>query len=190
MGLRYAVLGAGRQGVACAFDVACHGEADEVLLLDADDARAAAGASTVNRLVGREVAQHGVVDAADARAVERALRDITTTISGVPYFLNPTVAAAALRAGSHFCDLGGSTERVFQELELDGAARQAGVSVVPDCGYQPGAGNMLAAYAIARVEQPQSVRIFVGDCHSTRGLRWTTRWSSARTVCSRNTASR
>jgi saccharopine dehydrogenase-like NADP-dependent oxidoreductase len=34
MGYRYAVLGAGRQGTACAYDMIKFGEADEVLLAD------------------------------------------------------------------------------------------------------------------------------------------------------------
>ncbi len=162
MGFRYAILGAGRQGVAAAYDVAAHGDAEAVLLFDADRARAEQGAALVNRLARRPVATAATLDAGDIAAVERAITGSTATVSGLPYFFNPSVAAAAVRAGTHFCDMGGSTERVFQELELDGAAQEAGVSVVPDCGYQPGAGNTLAAYAVAQVPRTERVRILVG----------------------------
>jgi len=161
-GFRYAILGAGRQGVAAAFDVAAHGDAEAVLVFDFERTRADQGAALVNRLAGRAVATAATLDASDIAAVERAVKGVTATVSGLPYFLNPSVAAAAVRAGSHFCDMGGSTERVFEELELDGAARAAGVSVVPDCGYQPGAGNTLAAYAVAQVPRAERVRILVG----------------------------
>ena len=51
MGFRYAVLGAGRQGVAIAYDLARHGEAAEILLVDADGAAAEKGAARVRALL-------------------------------------------------------------------------------------------------------------------------------------------
>jgi lysine 6-dehydrogenase len=80
----------------------------------------------------------------------------------VPYFLNPGLARASIDAGASFCDLGGNTAIVAEELALDALARARGVSVVPDCGLAPGMANTLAAYLIERTHVPRAVHIRVG----------------------------
>ena len=60
------------------------------------------------------------------------------------------------------CDLGGNTDIVWKELALDEEAREALVTVIPDCGLMPGLGNTLAVYAMSQIAQPHHVRIFVG----------------------------
>ena len=55
MNIRYVVLGAGRQGVAAAYDMALHGDAQAVTLADVDMAAAQAGAQKANSLLGREI---------------------------------------------------------------------------------------------------------------------------------------
>ena len=41
-------------------------------------------------------------------------------------------------------------------------AQKKGITVIPDCGLAPGMVNILAEYAIRRLDQVDSVRIFVG----------------------------
>jgi lysine 6-dehydrogenase len=60
------------------------------------------------------------------------------------------------------CDLGGNTDVVWPELALDQAAQAAGISIVPDCGLQPGMGNTLAVHAMTQMDDPKDVRIWVG----------------------------
>jgi lysine 6-dehydrogenase len=62
----------------------------------------------------------------------------------------------------HCADLGGNTEIVFQQRKLDAAARERGVSVIPDCGLAPGMVNILAAEGIRRVGEAEEVKIYVG----------------------------
>src|SRR5690606_41758936 len=38
------------------------------------------------------------------------------------------------RSGIHYCDLGGNTAIVFDQLKLDDEATKRGISVIPDCG--------------------------------------------------------
>ncbi len=84
------------------------------------------------------------------------------TISAAPYRFNALLAATAIDNGSSFCDLGGNTDVVRQELALDSRARARGVSLVPDCGLAPGLSNHLASHAVASMDSPRSVRIFCG----------------------------
>src|SRR5258708_2551675 len=126
MSFRYAVIGAGMQGTAAAFDLARFGDAIEVRLLDADMRRAEAAADRVNRLAGAEIATAGVLDASDEPGIPGALEDIDACLSAVPYFYNVGLARAAIEAGTHFNDLGGNTQVVEAELALDSLARAAG----------------------------------------------------------------
>ncbi len=158
----YAVLGAGRQGTAAAYDLARHGEAARVLLADRDPQAARRAAARVNALVGREVAFPAVVDVAEEDAVRAFLAPVDAAISAVPFQYNLALTRAAIAAGTHLCDMGGHTPTVFRQLEHDPEARAAGVSIVPDCGMGPGLINTLGAYIVAHMDHPQHVRIYDG----------------------------
>ncbi len=156
---RYAILGAGRQGTAAAFDVARFDPEAEVRIADRERGLAEAAAARVGALAGRADAASGhALDARDARAAAAFLDGTAACLSAVPYFLNAGLAAAAVEAGASFCDLGGNTEVVRQELALDAAARERGVTVVPDCGLAPGMANTLAAHLVQRLEREHGAR--------------------------------
>jgi lysine 6-dehydrogenase len=162
MSYTYAVLGAGRQGVAAAYDMARFGEARSVILADLNGDLASAAAERVNRLSGSNLASGAEVDVADERGLVSFLTPVDALLSAVPYAFNLRVASACVAARTHMCDLGGNTDVVWSQLALNPQAQAAGISIVPDCGLQPGMGNTLAVYAMGRMEKPQDVRIWVG----------------------------
>jgi len=162
MSYHYAVLGAGWQGTAAAYDLARYGEAQSLIIADRDSERAREAAARVNVLLQHDLLQAQAVDVGDHAALLRLLRGVDAIVSAVPYRFNLAVARAAIEAGASMCDLGGNTALVWQELELDSAAKAAGVSLIPDCGLMPGMGNTLAVYAMSLMAKPQHVRIFVG----------------------------
>lgn len=162
MGYRYGVIGAGRQGVASAYDFARFGHADEVVLADIDAGAARAAAQRVNRLAGREVALPRTLDARDRSEVASFLRGLTACVAGVHYTFNLETTRLAIEAGVHMCDFGGNTDVVRDQLKLNQAAREAGVTVVPDCGMGPGLNISLATYAMSLVESPEEVSIWDG----------------------------
>ena len=161
MGFRYAVLGAGRQGVAIAYDLARHGEAAEILMADADEAAAKNGAARVRAL------RPGVPVRARCAALEgpdavELISGFDVVVSALPYRLNPAMARASVEARASFCDLGGNTDFVREALTLDADAKAAGVTLVPDCGLAPGLSNVLAAHAVTCVPGARHVRIRCG----------------------------
>src|SRR5208337_483381 len=162
MAFNYAVLGAGRQGTAAAYDLARHGDAGHLLIADADLARAQRAAGRVNDLVGEDAASAAALDVRDRAAVERVLRGFTACVSAVPFHLNLGIARAAIAAGASLADLGGKTSIVFEELALDGDARRAGVTIVPDCGMVPGLGTSVCLAAMELVEKPIDVFLWDG----------------------------
>lgn len=162
MGYRYIVLGAGLQGTAAAYDLARHGGAELVLLADLDLKRAEEAAARVNRLLRGGLAQAAQVDVQDRGSLIEALEGYDAVLSAVPYRFNLEITEAAIAAKTGMCDLGGNTEVVLKQLELDPEAKKAGITIVPDCGLAPGMANTLAVYAMSKMEKPREVRIWCG----------------------------
>ncbi len=162
MAYRYAVLGAGRQGTAAAYDMAKFGDSESVTLFDSDPAVAREAARRINSLLGREVARASEVDVSDADELTRVLEGIDSFLSAVPYWLNPHISKCAIRAGASMTDLGGKTSLVLEQMKMDREAAEAGVSIVPDCGQVPGLGNSLAAYAISMLDETEEIYMWDG----------------------------
>lgn len=162
MGIRFAVVGSGRQGTAAAYDFALHSGADAVVMADVSLARARRAAARVNRLLGRRVARAAVADATRPSSVLRAIRDADIVLSGAPYFLNLALTKLAIRAGASFVDFGGNDATVDRQLALDRQARKAGVTVVPNCGMGPGLNVTLSVYAMTFLEEPEHVVVYDG----------------------------
>ena len=162
MGFRYAILGAGRQGVASAYDLIQFGKAEEVLLIDIDKGVAEAGVEHINRLIDRKVATAVQADAGDVEGLVSILEGVTAFISGVHYPQNPSLTDLAIHLGAHMCDFGGNNDVVREQLQRDAEAKASGVTVVPDCGMGPGLNISLATYAMSLVDNPREVFIWDG----------------------------
>src|SRR5918911_761805 len=156
--MRMLVLGAGLQGSACAYDLLQNPDVREVRLADLNIARIADFLAPYS---GRRlIPTH--LDVRDREAVLAVMRESQAVMSAIPYYFNLDLAKLAVEAGTHFCDLGGNTEIVFQQKQLDAKAREKSITVVPDCGLAPGMVNILAQYGIEQLDTVESVRIYVG----------------------------
>lgn len=158
----YAVLGAGRQGTASAYDMARWGEAERVILCDQDLEIAAKAAERVNRLVGRRVADAAQAEATDLAALERVLTGVNAFVSAVPYYYNLAITSVAIQVKASMCDLGGNTDIVRQQHTFDDRARQAGISIIPDCGQVPGMGSSLIVYTMGLLDEATDVYMWDG----------------------------
>ena len=156
--MRVLVLGRGLQGSACAYDLLQNPAVTEVRLADlhVDHLPAFLAPYSGTRLFPTRL------DVRDAESVRSVMRECDAVMSAIPYYFNLELARLAVESGVHFCDLGGNTEIVFQQRDLDAAARANGVTVIPDCGLAPGMVNILAQYGISQLDVVTSVRIFVG----------------------------
>src|SRR5688500_8024199 len=134
--MRMLVLGAGLQGSACAFDLLQNPDVTQVRLADLHVAQLppllasytdppALGGATP-RLLPTAL---GPRDPEGARAL---IREADAVMSALPYYFNGTMARHAAEAGTHFCDLGGNTEIVFEQKGLDAVAKESGASIVAD----------------------------------------------------------
>jgi len=158
----YAVLGAGKQGTAAAYDMAKVGNARRVILGDVNLKLAKDAARRVNLLCGRQVAEGVRVNVTRRNELVSFLKGTQAFLSAVPYYYNLGIAKAAIQARSSMCDLGGNTDIVKEELLLDGKAADAEISIVPDCGLGPGMCATLAVYGMSLLDNPQEVYVWDG----------------------------
>jgi lysine 6-dehydrogenase len=162
MSFSYAVIGAGRQGLAAAYDLATFGEASRLLMIDADPDAASAAAETLNRLVGRSIAEAAQCDATNLTALRVVLRGTDAILSAAHYKLNLGLTELAVSMKAHLCDLGGHTGVVRQQHMFDGGAKQAGISIAPDCGMGPGLNVSMGAYVMEQFDRPREILIWDG----------------------------
>jgi lysine 6-dehydrogenase len=156
--MRMLVLGSGLQGSACAYDLLQDKDVSEVRLADIHVGHLPEFLAPYSgpRLIPTPL------DVRDHAAVLGAMRECDAVMSAIPYYFNFDMARLAVEAGVHFCDLGGNTEIVFKQKELDAEARKKNITVVPDCGLAPGMVNILAEHGIEQLDSVDSVKIFVG----------------------------
>jgi saccharopine dehydrogenase-like NADP-dependent oxidoreductase len=132
-------------------------------------------AGTIGRRVTRFLADWGVaharrdarlegeerIDARDAHDVARALNGCSVCVNCVDYRLNVEVMRGALRAGTHYADLGGLYHVTRQQLELDSEFRAAGLTAILGIGSAPGKTNLLASAAVERLgSKPRKLEIW------------------------------
>src|SRR5881409_73077 len=156
--MRMLVLGAGLQGSACAYDLLRQPGVERVTIADLKPERIPA---FLKPHVGKRLALVKL-DVQDGAALRAAMADHAAVQNAAPYYFNLEVSRAAVDAAVLCADLGGNTEIVFQQKELDAEAKQRNVSVIPDCGLAPGMVNVLAAEGIRRVGDAECVKIYVG----------------------------
>src|SRR6476660_964908 len=156
--MRMLVLGAGLQGSACAYDLLQNDDVTEVRLADLHTGHVPEFLAPYSGTLLIPTP----VDVQDHEAVGAVMREADAVMSAIPYYFNLDIAKQAVAAGIHFCDLGGNTEIVFAQKELDPEARAKGISVIPDCGLAPGMVNILAEYGIRQLDTVDEVKIFVG----------------------------
>jgi lysine 6-dehydrogenase len=158
----FAILGAGMQGTAVAYDLAKHADPELILMGDMDLEQAERNAARVNSLVNRNVCRAHTADALDPESLHRFLEPADVLISCVPYWMHPRVALSAIKAKTHMCDMGGDTAVTWETLKHDDAAKAAGVSIVPDTGLAPGLVNNLATYFMEELDETETVRLYCG----------------------------
>lgn len=156
--MKFLVLGGGAQGSACALELV---RRDETTLVNVADLDVSDPPPFLRPHVGRRV-ELTALDARDEDRVGAAMESVDAVACALPYYFNLDMTRLAIRAGAHFCDLGGHTELVDQQKGLGEDAVRAGVSIVPDCGLAPGMVNILAQGGIDALDEVDEVRMFVG----------------------------
>jgi lysine 6-dehydrogenase len=152
-GLSYGVIGAGRQGTGAAWYLATRADPESIAMIDRDARGASRAAARINDLTQSDLAFPHLLDVSDSRSLGDALARLDIAVCALPYSMILPFTRAAIAAGTSMVDLGGHSETVRRQLELDEEAARAGVTVIPDCGMGPGMSNTMGLAALDRLHQ-------------------------------------
>ena len=150
------VLGGGLQGSACAYDLLRQDDVETVAIADIRKGQRAPFVRDDPRLRLRQL------DFSDASAVAAAMEGKDVVLSAAPYYFNSEMTRLAIHAGADYSDLGGNTDIVFEQLDMNASAVESGSTVIPDVGLAPGMVNVIAAEGIRLLDEVESVKMFVG----------------------------
>ena len=156
--MKILVLGAGRMGSAVAYDLLRSPGVASVVVTD--ERREALRA--VQRQLRNARLKVQQLKAEDRRGVVAALRASDAAVSALPYRYNEALTRAAIAAGTHLCDLGGSSELVARQQQLDRVARRRGVTILPDCGLAPGLTSVIVAHGVRFFRRVERIAIYTG----------------------------
>jgi lysine 6-dehydrogenase len=106
-------------------------------------------------------------DAASASSLARALTGAAVVVNACHHDFNLRVMDAALRAGSHYCDLGGLFHVTRRQLRQDARFRRAGLLAVCGMGSAPGIVNVMARAAVDRLDRVREIHVAVGTRDAT-----------------------
>lgn len=113
------------------------------------------------------------VDANNEDSILLALRgaDVAVGCIGPFYAFAPKMARAAIRAGVNYVDICDDHGPIQELFALDGAAKEAGVTVITGLGWTPGLSNVLARHSAEQLEEVEEIKVaWAGGAADSQGL--------------------
>ncbi len=156
----YAIIGSGKQGTASAYDLIKFGEAKKVLLIDNNLEAAQKSADLLNKITSTNVCTPVQADVQDLDELRKKLTGVDSIISGVPYYYNLQLTKIAIEVGANFCDFGGNTDVVKSQLKLNDNALKKNISIIPDCGMDPGMNISFIQYLVEDYDKLNTVKSY------------------------------
>jgi hypothetical protein len=158
------VVGAGAVGARAAVQLAATPTIERVLVADADPRRA--------HEVAEETGRAEVVEWAPGEPFPIGTVAVACAL---PLAHDVAVAKQAVEARIAVATCGETPAGVLALLDLDDAAREAGVAVVAGAGFAPGLSEVLARYAADRVDAVEEVHVASLGSAGPASRRWVRR---------------
>ena len=155
--MKIGIIGSGQMGRGAAFDLVRQDSVEEIILADID---LNCAESLAKEMGPKAKAQK--TDARNRQQLEAFFSKVDSVISAVSYTVNVLHTEVAIKTGTHMCDLGGGWTIVQKQIELNDKAKDAGITVIPDCGLAPGMVSVLARHGIEYLDRVDSVKLRVG----------------------------
>ena len=109
--------------------------------------------------VGNPEIKTAVCSCTDEAALSEIIKDADIVTAGVPGKFGKKMMESVIRSGKNMSDISFMPED-FEEL--DGLAKEYGVTVVPDMGVAPGMSNFLVGRGAALLDEVENAVIYVG----------------------------
>ncbi|MFA1822896.1 saccharopine dehydrogenase family protein [Virgibacillus oceani] len=157
--MKIGVLGSGLMGKEAARDLVASEGVTAVGLADIDLARAQ---RVVDQLNAPKLTAYQV-NASDQAELADYMSQFDVIINALFYSFNEIVAKTAIQVGVHSVDLGGHIGHMTDKvLEMNEAAADANVTLVPDLGVAPGMINILSGYGAEKLDKLEEIKLYVG----------------------------
>ena len=157
----FCVIGSGRQGTAAAYDIVSHGNPKSLTVIDSNNHNLEKCKNKIKKLTNFDVDIINI-DINDENRLIKSLLDIDIFLSSVPYKFNLYLTDVAIKSKTSMVDLGGHTNNVIKQLEKSREAKDAGITIVPDCGMGPGMNVSMALLAMEGFDKVEEVRVWDG----------------------------
>jgi saccharopine dehydrogenase (NAD+, L-lysine-forming) len=158
--MRIGTIGAGAMGSEILRYLLEVSEADEFLVVDADESRAKACVAAL----GNRRLRAATADANRIEETAECLRGCAVVANAAQYYVNVEVMRACLGAGCHYLDLGGLFHMTRRQLELRRDFERAGLTAVLGIGAAPGITNVLARCGYDQLDEVFAARLsFAGE---------------------------
>lgn len=158
---KYCIIGSGRQGTAAAFDIVNHGNPKSLTIIDSNNNNLEGCRDKIKKLTDFDVDILNI-DIKDQNKLIQSLLGIDIFLSSVPYMFNLYLTDIAIKSKTSMVDLGGHTNNVIKQLEKSKEAKEAGITIVPDCGMGPGMNVSMALLAMEGFDEVEEVRVWDG----------------------------
>ena len=151
--MKVITLGSGKIGAVLAKDFTESVEDVEIVIADRSEERAREAAADI------EGASWTSIDTSDFSGLVDTLTGFDLVLGALPGDYGYRALEAAIEVGVDVVDVSYTPEN---PMILGEAAKQAGVTIVPDCGVAPGLSSILVGYAVSRLDKVKEVHIMVG----------------------------
>ena len=98
-------------------------------------------------------------DATKHDTIVKVLKGADVAINGVQYNYNINIMKAALEARTHYLDFGGLFNTSLEQMKLDDRFKKAGLTAILGIGECPGITNVMARYAVDRLDSVDTILI-------------------------------
>jgi len=169
--MKVIVLGCGKIGSVMGGEFARCVPGAEVTMADIDEARARDAASHITG------AGWTTIDTSDHGSLYDEVGGHDLALGALPGDYGYAALKAAVEAGVDMVDVSFTPE---DPTRLDEAAKEKGVTVVPDCGVAPGLSNILVGYGASRLDTVEKAHVMVGGIpeEPVPPLGYTVTWSA------------
>ena len=145
-------------GRAIAYDLLKYSNFDGIAVADKDKKTM----KSAKEFLNNKKIDFLTLDVEKTNDVKKYFQKYDVAISAVPYKFNYNLAKAAIRAKTHFLDLGGNNSIVEKERSLSAMARKNNVTIIPDCGLAPGLTSVITRDIVQGLDIVDYVKIRVG----------------------------
>lgn len=157
--MKVLVLGVGRQGSAALWDLMESNDVTNIIAADIDIKKVKSYVNKLKQIDARaEKIEIVKIDVDDKNELKNLLKKVDVVSDCLLWTYTIPVAKMCIEAGVHHVDLWTRDEM----YTLDKVAKDAGVTIVPNCGLDPGINNVIMGYGASKLDKVERILEYCG----------------------------